>query len=166
MAIILLFDVTEEDHVKFSTRDLGWTLLTVGLTLGWYIDRCTTIEMFDGLIRQQFNFKHTGGYVPYGRYVPMSPSDDRIRFELEAERMVASKLASLQVDVQLADGRWIAQIPDVGGVMASGESRDQATKRVRMITALVLLNGRRIYFPSDVTTPSDELFPDIDKVIE
>jgi hypothetical protein len=152
--------------MKFTIRDAIWATTVIALVIGWYLDRRVTIDMFDGLIRQQYNFKHMGGYVPYGKYVPIRADDDRIRFELESERMVARKLETLKLEVHQADGGWIARVPEVSGIMASGKSREEAVERVRMVTALVLLNGRRVYFPMKVETRSDELFPDIENVLE
>lgn len=39
---------------------------------------------------------------------------------------------------QEADGRWIAEIPDLAGVVAYGESRDEATARVEALALRVL----------------------------
>jgi Uncharacterised protein family (UPF0150). len=36
------------------------------------------------------------------------------------------------------DGRWIAEIPDLAGVLAYGESRDQAVARVKALALRVL----------------------------
>lgn len=46
----------------------------------------------------------------------------RIRIELEQE----------------ADGRWIADIPELPGVMAYGESRDNALDKVQVLALRVL----------------------------
>ena len=36
------------------------------------------------------------------------------------------------------DGRWIAEIPDLAGVLAYGESRDQAVARVKALALRVV----------------------------
>ncbi len=46
---------------------------------------------------------------------------------------------SFSVDVeQEDDGRWIAEVPDVPGVMVYGQSRDEALARVQALTLRVL----------------------------
>lgn len=37
-----------------------------------------------------------------------------------------------------ADGRWIAEIPDLPGVMAYGESRDEAISKAKALALRVL----------------------------
>lgn len=44
---------------------------------------------------------------------------------------------SLELE-QEADGRWIAEIPDLAGVLAYGASRDEATVRVEALALRVL----------------------------
>ena len=39
------------------------------------------------------------------------------------------------------DGRWIAEVPDVSGAMAYGETRDEALSQVKAL-ALRILAGR------------------------
>ena len=36
------------------------------------------------------------------------------------------------------DGRWLAEVPDIPGVMAYGESRDEAIGRVQALSLRVL----------------------------
>ena len=43
----------------------------------------------------------------------------------------------IKVD-QEDDGRWIAEIPDLPGVMVYGESRNRAIERVRVLALRVL----------------------------
>ena len=46
---------------------------------------------------------------------------------------------SLPIELeQEADGRWLAEIPDVPGVMAYGRSRDEATDAARALALRVL----------------------------
>ena len=53
----------------------------------------------------------------------LTPDDrDMIRIELEREE----------------DGRWIAEVPALPGVMAYGDSRDDAIARVQVLTLRVL----------------------------
>jgi len=44
---------------------------------------------------------------------------------------------SLEVDRE-DDGRWIAEVPDLAGVLAYGVSRDEAIARVEALTLRVL----------------------------
>lgn len=37
-----------------------------------------------------------------------------------------------------ADGRWVAEVPDLPGVLAYGASRDEATARVQALALRVL----------------------------
>ncbi|MEZ4524654.1 MAG: type II toxin-antitoxin system HicB family antitoxin [Desulfobacterales bacterium] len=50
---------------------------------------------------------------------------------------------------QETDGRWIADIPEIPGVMTYGQSREQALVRVRALALRVLAdrleNGEDIY---------------------
>jgi predicted RNase H-like HicB family nuclease len=39
---------------------------------------------------------------------------------------------------QEVDGRWIAEVPDIPGVLAYGESRDEAIERVQALSLRVL----------------------------
>jgi predicted RNase H-like HicB family nuclease len=39
---------------------------------------------------------------------------------------------------QEADGRWLAEVPDIPGVMAYGEARDEVIERVQALTLRVL----------------------------
>jgi hypothetical protein len=146
--------------MRFTTREVILAVTIIGLLMGWYLDRRVTIDMFDGLIRTHYNFKHIGGGVPYGRYVPMSY--DRERFQLDGEREVEARLASTHVDVQLVNDRWVAEIPTMPGIMACGDGRDEAAQRAKMLAALVRLNGRRVYFPKQFTASTDELFPEVE----
>jgi predicted RNase H-like HicB family nuclease len=46
---------------------------------------------------------------------------------------------TLLVEIQReTDGRWIAEIPDLPGVMAYGGSADDATAKVRVLAANVI----------------------------
>jgi predicted RNase H-like HicB family nuclease len=36
------------------------------------------------------------------------------------------------------DGRWLAEVPDIPGVLASGDTRDEAVERVQALTLRVL----------------------------
>ena len=46
---------------------------------------------------------------------------------------------SFRVEVeQEADGRWIAEVPDLPGVMVYGDSRDQAISKVQALALRVL----------------------------
>jgi predicted RNase H-like HicB family nuclease len=36
------------------------------------------------------------------------------------------------------DGRWLAEVPDIPGVMAYGETRDEAIERVQALSLRVL----------------------------
>jgi predicted RNase H-like HicB family nuclease len=45
----------------------------------------------------------------------------------------------LQIDTDLEeDGRWLAEIPTLPGVMSYGESRDEAIARVKALALRVL----------------------------
>jgi predicted RNase H-like HicB family nuclease len=44
---------------------------------------------------------------------------------------------SIEVE-QEDDGRWLAEVPDIPGVMAYGESRDEAIGRVQALSLRVL----------------------------
>ena len=44
---------------------------------------------------------------------------------------------TLEVE-QEEDGRWIAEVPDLAGVLAYGDSRDQATARAEALALRVL----------------------------
>lgn len=145
--------------MKFTLRDVLWMTAVVALLLGWYLDRRLTIEMFDSYIRTYYNFKHIGGRVPYGSY--KSSSDGFGRFRLEIEREVAAKLATHRINVRQESERWVAEMPALPGAIAWGKSEDEAAERVRMVAALIYLNGSRVYFPSLVETRSDELFPEV-----
>ena len=37
-----------------------------------------------------------------------------------------------------ADGRWLAEVPDLSGVMAYGQTRDQAVARVQALALRVI----------------------------
>jgi len=39
---------------------------------------------------------------------------------------------------QETDGRWIAEVPELSGVMAYGASRDEAVRRVQALSLRVL----------------------------
>ena len=39
---------------------------------------------------------------------------------------------------QETDGRWIAEVPDIPGVMAYGETREEAIRRVESLAQQVL----------------------------
>ena len=39
---------------------------------------------------------------------------------------------------QEADGRWIAEVPELPGVMAYGQSREEAVRRVQALSLRVL----------------------------
>ena len=46
---------------------------------------------------------------------------------------------NLRVEIELEeDGRWIAEVPDLPGVMAYGPSRDEAISRVEALALRVL----------------------------
>ncbi len=46
---------------------------------------------------------------------------------------------NLRVEIELEeDGRWIAEVPDLPGVMAYGPSRDEAISRVEALGLRVL----------------------------
>ncbi len=46
---------------------------------------------------------------------------------------------ALRIEVeQEDDGRWLAEVPDIPGVMAYGDSRDEAIGRVQALSARVL----------------------------
>ena len=38
----------------------------------------------------------------------------------------------------VADGRWLAEVPDVPGVMVYGDSREEAAARVQALTLRVM----------------------------
>ncbi len=44
---------------------------------------------------------------------------------------------SVEVEEE-ADGRWIAEVPDLPGVMAYGNTRDEAVSRVQALALRVL----------------------------
>jgi predicted RNase H-like HicB family nuclease len=39
------------------------------------------------------------------------------------------------------DGRWIAEIPELPGVLVYGDTRDQATQKVQVLALRVLADG-------------------------
>ena len=46
---------------------------------------------------------------------------------------------SLTIELeQETDGRWIAEVPDIPGVMAYGDTRDEAIERVQALSLRVL----------------------------
>jgi len=61
---------------------------------------------------------------------------------------------SIQVEIDREeDGRWLAEVPALSGVMAYGESRDDAISRVQALTLRVLAD--RIEHGEDVPPISD-----------
>lgn len=47
-----------------------------------------------------------------------------------------------QIEIEReADGRWIAEIPNLPGVMAYGKTRQEAVRSVRTLTLRVLANN-------------------------
>ncbi|MDH4043425.1 MAG: type II toxin-antitoxin system HicB family antitoxin [Gemmatimonadota bacterium] len=45
----------------------------------------------------------------------------------------------LQIELEReADGRWIAEVPDLAGVMAYGQTRDEALARVQALALRVI----------------------------
>jgi predicted RNase H-like HicB family nuclease len=42
---------------------------------------------------------------------------------------------------QETDGRWIAEIPELPGVLVYGETRDQATQKAQVLALRVLADG-------------------------
>ena len=46
-------------------------------------------------------------------------------------------MLSIEVDRE-DDGRWIAEVPDLPGVMSYGQTRDEAVARVQALTLRVL----------------------------
>jgi predicted RNase H-like HicB family nuclease len=42
------------------------------------------------------------------------------------------------------DGRWIAEIPDLAGVMTYGQSREEAISKVKALALRVLADRRQV----------------------
>ena len=122
--------------MKFTTRDIGWSILAVGLVLGWYLDRCATINAFDALIRNRHNFKWIGGGVPYwGHQVGRSP-DDQIDFLDE----VWTKTQAVKWNVESREGRWIAESAEFSGVIVYGDTEQEARERAEVMAELLFRN--------------------------
>jgi predicted RNase H-like HicB family nuclease len=56
-----------------------------------------------------------------------------------------SALATVfQIEIEReTDGRWIAEVPDLSGVLAYGQTRDEAVARVQALALRVLADGQR-----------------------
>ena len=48
---------------------------------------------------------------------------------------------SIETELE-TDGRWIAEIPDIPGAMAYGQSEEQARERARAIASQVVATSR------------------------
>jgi predicted RNase H-like HicB family nuclease len=48
---------------------------------------------------------------------------------------------------QEEDGRWLAEVPDIPGVMAYGATREEAIERVHALSLRVLTDVRRVEEP-------------------
>jgi predicted RNase H-like HicB family nuclease len=52
---------------------------------------------------------------------------------------IAEKLMNFTVEIELEeDGRWIAEVPDLSGVMTYGKTREEAVARVQALALRVL----------------------------
>jgi len=62
---------------------------------------------------------------------------DRALAPTEAEHYIAIMHLTVETDRE-EDGRWIAEVPDLAGVLAYGETRDQAIARAEALALRVL----------------------------
>jgi predicted RNase H-like HicB family nuclease len=61
-----------------------------------------------------------------------------IMFDRQARSSYVSPV-NLQIEIEReADGRWLSEVPDLPGVMAYGQTRDEAIARVKALALRVL----------------------------
>lgn len=69
--------------------------------------------------------RHVGRHDPAGRTIePFPPGERIVKYDIECERE--------------DDGRWLAEVPQLPGVLAYGATRDEATARVQILALRVL----------------------------
>jgi predicted RNase H-like HicB family nuclease len=58
-------------------------------------------------------------------------------FDSRTEWYIAAMTFTIEIERE-DDGRWLAEVPDLSGVMAYGEDRDEAVARVQALALRVI----------------------------